>query len=59
MKSLKLYAQTGGGGSILTGIHTNLSPVFISGGEDDIELLVVQAKVGCVDIRKTAKLKKE
>ena len=40
-----------GGGSILTGIHKNLSPVFISGGEDDIELLIVQAKVGCADIR--------
>ena len=26
------------GGSILTGIHKNLNPVYISGGEDDIEL---------------------
>ena len=39
------------GGSILTAIHKNLNPVYISGGEDDIELLVVQAKVGCADIR--------
>ena len=34
------------GGSILTGIHKSLEPVFVSGGEEDIELLVVQAKVG-------------
>ena len=39
------------GGSILTGIHKNLSPVYISGGEDSIELLVVQAKVGSANIR--------
>ena len=39
------------GGSIMTGIHKNLSPVFISGGEDNLEILVVQAKIGCFDCR--------
>ena len=34
------------GGSILTGVHKNLHPVFICGGEEDIEILVVQAKIG-------------
>ena len=27
------------GGSILTGVHENLSPIFISGGEDETEIL--------------------
>ena len=39
------------GGSILTGVHKNLHPVFISGGEDNIEILVIQAKVGVRDCR--------
>ena len=39
------------GGSILTGVHKSLSPVFISGGEYDIEILVVQAKIGKYDCR--------
>ena len=39
------------GGSILTGVHKNLNPVFISGGEDNIEILVVQAKIGNHDCR--------
>ena len=34
------------GGSILTGVHKSLNPVFISGGEDDLEILVVQGKIG-------------
>ena len=34
------------GGSLLTAIHENLNPVFISGGENDMEILVVQAEVG-------------
>ena len=39
------------GGSILTGVHENLSPIFISGGEDETEILVVQCQVSGVDIR--------
>ena len=39
------------GGSILTGIHKNLHPVYISGGEDEIEILVVQAKIGNYNCR--------
>ena len=39
------------GGSILTGVHTNLNPVFISGGEDNNEILVVQAKIGSHNCR--------
>ena len=39
------------GGSILTAIHTNLNPVYISGGEDCMEILVVQAKIGIFDCR--------
>ena len=34
------------GGSILTAVHQSLNPVFISGGEDDLEILVVQAEFG-------------
>ena len=34
------------GGSILTALHSNLQPVYISGGEDDMEILVIQAKIG-------------
>ena len=36
---------------ILTGIHKNLHPVFISGGEDGIEILVVEAKLGIYKCR--------
>ena len=39
------------GGSILTCIHKNLHPVYISGGEDEIEILVVQAKIGNYNCR--------
>ena len=39
------------GGSVLTGIHKNLNPVYISGGEDDNEILVVQAKIGIQNCR--------
>ena len=39
------------GGSILTGVHKNLHPVFISGGEDESEILVVQAKIGNYNCR--------
>ena len=39
------------GGSILTGVHKNLNPVFISGGEENIEILVVQARIGSHDCR--------
>ena len=39
------------GGSILTGVHKNLHPVFISGGEENIEILVVQAKIGKYECR--------
>ena len=35
----------------MTGIHKNVSPMFISGGEDNLEILVVQAKIGCFDCR--------
>ena len=46
MKSLKLYPKNvPQGGSILTGIHKNLHPVYISGGEDEVKILVVQAKI--------------
>ena len=39
------------GGSILTGVHKNLNPVFISGGEDETEILVVQGEISGVNIR--------
>ena len=39
------------GGSILTGVHKNLYPVFICGGEDGIEILVVQAHIGNFECR--------
>ena len=39
------------GGSILTAVHSNLQPVYISGGEDDMEILVIQAKIGNFDCR--------
>ena len=30
------------GGSILTAVHESLNPVFISGGENELEILVIQ-----------------
>ena len=39
------------GGSFLTGVHKYLNPVFISGVEDEIEILVVQGQTNGVDIR--------
>ena len=39
------------GGSIATGVHKSLHPVFISGGEDEIEILVVQGKIGNYNCR--------
>ena len=50
MKYSKLFVQTVQL-SILTGVHKSLHPVFISGGEDDTEILVVQAKIGKYDCR--------
>ena len=38
--------KNGEGGSLLTAVHQDLNSVFISGGEDDIEILVVQAELG-------------
>ena len=35
----------------MTGVHKNLIPVLISGGEDNLEILVVQAKIGSHDCR--------
>ena len=35
-----------GGGSILTGVHSNLSPVMIrDGANDDVEILVVEGDI--------------
>ena len=34
------------GGSLLTAIHQNLSPVFICEGGENQEILVVEAKMG-------------
>ena len=34
------------GGSILTGVHKSLHPVYISGGEENMEILVIEAKLG-------------
>ena len=39
------------GGSLLTAIHENLNPIFISGGETDDEILVVQANFGSEECR--------
>ena len=39
------------GGSILTGVHKSLHPVFISGGEDDLEILVIEGKIGNLSCR--------
>ena len=34
------------GGSILTGVHKSLHPVYTSGGEENMEILVIEAKLG-------------
>ena len=39
------------GGSILTAAHSNLQPVLISDGEDDSEILVIQAQLGKYNCR--------
>ena len=43
--------RSGLGGGLLTAIDINLSPMLISSGVDDIELLVVQVMVGKLKIR--------
>ena len=42
----EIIRQNREGGSLLTAIHENLNPIFISGGENEIEILVVQAEFG-------------
>ena len=42
----EIIRQNSEGGSLLTAIHDNLNPIFISGGETDDEILVVQANFG-------------
>ena len=32
-------------------MHSNLEPVYISGGEDDMEILVIQGKIGNYNCR--------
>ena len=39
------------GGCLLTAIHSNLQPVFISGEESEAKILVVQAKLGPYNCR--------
>ena len=34
------------GGGLFTAIHENLNPVFISGSEENEEILVIQAELG-------------
>ena len=43
--------RSGLGGGLLTAIDENLSPVLISSGSEDIELLVVQILIGSQKIR--------
>ena len=40
------FIRKSNGGSILTGVHTNLSPVLVSDGSDeDLEILVVEGEI--------------
>ena len=39
------------GGGLLTAVHEALDPVLVSAGDDDNEVLVVQMKVGHLDVR--------
>ena len=34
------------GGSLLTAIHEKMNPVFVSSGDNDVEIIVVQAEFG-------------
>ena len=44
--------QTDGGGSILTGLHCDLSPVLVSdGAHDDIEILVGEGDIWGIKCR--------
>ena len=47
----EVVRKNSNGGSILTAVHSNLQPVYISGGEDDMEILVIQAKIGNYNCR--------
>ena len=47
----EVVRENANGGSILTAVHENLNPVFISGGEDDTEILVVQGQTTGINIR--------
>ena len=42
----EVVRQNSEGGSILTAIHESLNPVYVCGGEDGIEILVIQAEFG-------------
>ena len=43
--------RNGLGGGLLTAMSQDISPVLISNGSEDIELILVQGKVGNQDIR--------
>ena len=43
--------RTGMGGGLLTAVSLDISPVLISAGNEHIEMIVVQGKVGNQDIR--------
>ena len=43
--------RSGFGGGLLTAVSQDLSPVLVYSGSDDIELMVVQGKIGDNDIR--------
>ena len=43
--------RNGFGGGLLTAIKSNLSPVLVSAGKNDTELLVVQVKIGKLNVR--------
>ena len=42
----ELLRTNGEGGSLLTAVHEKNNPVYVSSGEDNIEILVVQAEFG-------------
>ena len=43
--------RSGEGGGLLSAIDINLDPVLVGVGDDELELLVVQIKVGHLDVR--------
>ena len=43
--------RTGLGGGLLTAVKENLNPVLVNTGQDDTAILVVQVKVGNLEVR--------